>query len=326
MKKLPRSTVPLLLSLALLYTSACGTAYEPPAQEDEKELSSNNPVAADGTLEAVTWNLEWYGHNSRGPDDEVLQTKNVLRVADSLKADLYAFQEIYSQEALHKISDNMTGYNGFVGEHISWKQKTAFVYNTNTIDSLSSGPITNVREEYQEDWDYYWASGRLPLYFKFSYTFEDTAQKFYAIVIHGKANTGNNSEKEEAYQRRKKAAEGLYYYLQDQKPNANIILLGDYNDDVDVSIYDNSSESPYQLFVSNSEFFNVTTRTLTENGKSSTVSYNNMVDHITISDELYSLYIDESETVFQFDSEFIPNYGTTTSDHYPVWTRFEITK
>jgi len=284
----------------------------------EETIEQNDPVPADATLETVTWNIEWYGDGDgqNGPSDEKLQTENIVSVTDSLKADLYAFQEVYSQQALNSITENMSDYRGFVADHISWIQKTAFVYNTNSIDSVSAGAITEGQN------DNAWA-GRFPLYFEFTYTYEEKTMDFYAIVIHAKA-----FDDQESYQRRKSAAQDLYDYLTANKPDANIIFLGDYNDDVDVSIYENGgqpAETPYQPFVENDNHFRVVTKILSENDKSSTVSYPDMIDHITMSDELYSFFVDESAHVFQFDSSFISNYGSTTSDHYPVWAKFDVT-
>ena len=333
----------LCLFTSILLLANCNNPTQPEETEDEvgipdEEIADNSSVPADQTLETVTWNIQWYGdgtygeEGNNGPIDEVQQTKNVLKVADSLKADLYAFQEIYNQKALNDITENMSGYTGFVADHINCCLRTSFVYNTNTIDSLSAGAITaeEVRQEYQDDWSYNWANGRLPMYFNFTYNYNNTTTDFFAIVIHAKAHTGDSSEEfQDAYERRKRAAEGLYYYLKDHKPNAKIVFLGDYNDDVDESLYyrteDNYAQTPYYQFVDDSENFNVVSSPLSEN-KTSTVGYDDVIDHITISDELFSMYLGGSSAVFQPSSDFISNYEPTTSDHYPVWAKFDITK
>lgn len=301
-----------LLTVSLVFLYSCGSPSKP-EEEQAEQIPDSDEVPADATLEAVTWNLEWYGDDSNGPADEQQQTKNIIKVTDSLKADLYAFQEVYDQQALNEIIGNMKGYRGFVADHIEWIQKTAFVYNTNTIDSLAAGAITQGQNE--DAW-----AGRLPLYFRFTYSFEGNSLDFYAIVIHAKAFSDK-----ESYERRKAAAQNLYDYLMADKPDANIILLGDYNDDVDESTY-NSEETPYRPFVTNSSNFQVVTKTLSESGESSTVHYSNMIDHITMSNELYPIFVDESASVFQFGSSFISNYDETTTDHYPVWAKFDVTK
>lgn len=269
------------------------------------------PVAPDGRLETVTWNLEWYGVDNKGPADEQIQSENILQVIDSLHADLYAFQEVHDQSDLNRIVEPMQGYRGFVADFIGYSQRMAFVYNTSTIDSISAGPIIEGQSEYV------WA-GRFPLYFEFNYTYDNSTTSIYAIVIHAKA-----FDDEESYQRRKVAANDLYTYLNEQKPDARIIFLGDYNDDVDQSIY-NGEPSPYQVFSENDQEFRVVTKIFSENGVSSTVNYQDMIDHITISNELYNRLIEQSEQVYSKAGDFIPDYGRTTSDHYPVWAKFDL--
>lgn len=320
----------ILLSVTLFIT-ACGTDGS-----SEQELIPTESVAPDGILETVTWNLEWYGATDQGPEDDFQQTKNVLQVLDSLDADLYAFQEISSQQAIDELTEYMPGYSGFVADHVSYNQKMAFVYNTNTIDSLSAGPITNtvlpesLPDSLIDDWNHNWASGRLPLYFQFQFTTDDSqTSKYYALTIHGKANT---SDYQESYQRRQQASEGLYYYLQDKKPDANIILLGDYNDDVDQSIYYEEQngeevyqETPYDEFVDNSQHFNVITKTLSENNEAASINYEDIIDHITMSNELSDNYVGGSVGILD-PRTYISNYGETTSDHLPVWAKFDVAK
>lgn len=326
------SKLPYILLLSLLFCYSCGTPYQPEEpddqQEHEEQIESNDPVPADSQLETVTWNILGYGTGFTGPSDHHRQTKNIIEVVDSLSADLYAFQEVADQEALDNIVKYMTGYSGFIADYVPYNQKMAFVYNTNAIDSLEAGSINDVREEYQDDWSYYWANGRTPLFFRFTY--KDSSEEFYAVVIHGKANTGSNSEEyTEAYQRRKKAAEGLYYYLQDNKPDANIILLGDYNDDVDESIYyeenpDDYAQTPYYLFVNATNSFDVITKQFSDADESASINYPDIIDHITISNELFDDHIQNS-TMIHDPRSYIDNYGSTTSDHLPVWTKFDVT-
>lgn len=310
----------LLLAGALFFTSCLSDSLPEPG---ESELPSvTKAVAPDGILETVTWNIKWFGSTSKGPSDELQQTKNILRITDSLKADLYAFQEVYNQQRLDSLTKYMTGYRGFVADYISYNQKMAFVYNTETIDSVSSGAITQGQSNYD------WASGRFPLYFSFNYKYRGSSVPIYAVVIHAKANTGNSQKKEEAYNRRKRASDSLYTYLQKEQSDAHIILLGDFNDDVDVSIYDDASPSPYQRFINDNTGFRAVTKSISDNKQSSYIAgaYTDLIDHIIISDELFSNYNASSEEIYFEAGNFIENYVSTTSDHLPVWVKFDITR
>jgi len=307
------SLKPLLLLLFSLLLSSC---FEPAIVRNEPPGSQNptfktiGPLAPDGILEAVTWNLEWYGHPF-GPENETLQTQNFLVIMDSLKADLYAFQEVSGDDALKRITSRMEGFSGFTASKMSGSQKTAFIYNTNVIDSLSSGYITEGQESYD------WASGRFPFYFKFNYASTDTVITIFAITIHAKCCADRAS-----YRRRKNAAESLHAYLTQHKPKANIIILGDYNDDVIVSIY-NEQPSPYKVFAIDSERYKIITKPFSINSRGTTIGYNNPVDHITISRGLFDEYMFGSEEVAVWSAEMVDDYQHTTSDHYPVWAKFE---
>lgn len=307
----------IIVSAALLFIQGCSRTTNPTTPEEEK--AGMDIVQPDGKLEAVTWNLEWYGSTGNGPGDDELQTDNILRVVDSLEADLYAFEEVFNQEALNKLLAGMEGYRGFVAPHIDWIQKTSFVYNTATIDSISAGGITETQGQNSYDW----ANGRFPLFFEFDYTYREHTTRIYSVVIHAKANTGNAEEQEESYERRKRAADSLYNYLMNRKPEARIILLGDYNDDVDRSIF-NDRSTPYRSFVVAGQHFRIVTKILSESDVPSTVEYNDMIDHITVSDELFDALIEGSPESYRQVLNFIPDYGTTTSDHYPVWAKFDL--
>ena len=284
---------------------------------EEQDPLPSPIVPADGRLEAVTWNIEWFGSYSRGPSNELQQLENVARVMDSLRADLYAFQEIYSQEVLDDLLGRLSGYRGFVAPHVDWQQKMAFVYNTQAIDSVSSGAVMQGQSEY--DW-----AGRLPLFFSFRYRYADHNIPVYAVVIHAKANTGDDADKKEAYERRVRAADSLFAYLQDQHPDARVLLLGDYNDDVDESIY-NGQPTPYDEFTASTDY-RVITGSLSQQGRSSYLpgGGTDLIDHIAASNELIDYYNTSSEQIFFDALDFIPDFESTTSDHLPVWATFDM--
>lgn len=304
----------------LLGIAACGDSVTGDSEEDES-LPVSPEVPMDGILEAVTWNLEWYGDETfgdpkrvNGPDEE-RQIPTIKRVMDSLRADLYALQEVFSEEAVDSLAALHRGYEGFVAPHIWWVQKTAFLYNTNAIDSLSAGAIGKDDGQNHDDW----ANGRFPLWFSFNYRYNEAgdSRPVYAVVIHAKAFPDSAS-----YRRRKRAARSLYDYLKDRKPEALVLFMGDYNDDVDVSIY-SEAPSPYRPFVEDSANFRVLTASLSAEGRSSTVGYSDMIDHITVSDEMIPFYRSGSEEVYD-PRPWLPDYGRNTSDHFPVRVLFDM--
>lgn len=308
----------LLLFFSIFLTSCFEpTPTQPKPPEPPVETVTVENVPADGILEAVTWNIECFGFNSFCSDGEIeKQTNNILTVIDTLNADLFAFQEVADLQALEHITTNMENYQGFVAEEIGQSQKTAFVYNTNVIKPLSSGLIKQNQNKHD------WAGGRFPFYFKFEYTAEDTIFTVYAVVIHAKAGADADD-----YSRRRDAAQSLYNYFINSKPDANIIFLGDYNDDVDVSIY-NGEKSPYEPFIIDNASFMVVSMEISENGQTTYIGYDDAIDHITISNELFDEYIPGSVKALTDVTEWLDisvnQYKETTTSHYPVWAKFNL--
>ncbi|MBD0378210.1 MAG: T9SS type A sorting domain-containing protein, partial [Flavisolibacter sp.] len=70
--------------------------------------------------------------------------------------------------------------------------------------------------------------------------------------------------------------------------------------------------------------YKAVTLLLSRFGLASTVGFPEMIDHVVLSDEMAPLYINFSATLFNDIENLtgIANYAATTSDHYPVLTRY----
>jgi len=266
-------------------------------------------VSKDKTLDVITWNIEWFGDPSNGPDDEELQFENVKTVLTTLDADIYAFQEISNSSQFNRLVDELEAYGGFEAS-FSQQQKTAFMFKRATVDSLDSGLISQGMISFD------WANGRLPLMFQFNANIDGMQREIFSFNIHAKA-FGD----QESYNRRVNASEQMKNFLDFNHLNDNVILLGDYNDDVTVSTY-NNEVSPYQNFVDDSNYL-VITKSLSEQGATS-FRTQSMLDHITINSEFVPDYFEGTERVE--NPSFIGSYLSTTSDHFPVSTRFSFSE
>lgn len=267
-------------------------------------------VSKDQTFEVATWNIEWFGATGQGqgPDDEAEQMANVSTVITEVDADLYAFQEISSSTAFADLIAGLEGYGGFMAD-FSQSQKTAFVFKRATIDSLDSGMITSGMTQSN------WANGRYPLFFRFNATVEGETREIYAFNIHAKAFDDFNS-----YDQRENASAELKQYLDSEREADNVIFLGDYNDTIEGSIR-SGQDSPYDNFDEDEEY-TILTKSLEERGFASQAS-GSFIDHITITSELTDEYIVATERVE--NTTYIGSYLSSTSDHYPIWTRFQFT-
>lgn len=263
-------------------------------------------------LDAACWNIKWFGSNSNGPSDEILQFNNVLEVIRNTEIDVWGLSEISNVDTFNRLMDSLPNYAGLIAP-INQSQKTAFVYNQSLFTLVHEKLVIT-------DQSYDFASGRFPYEVAVLPKYGNKMDTLYFLILHLKANVGNAAAKQESWQRRKNASIHLKTYIDQNLAQKKVILMGDFNDDTDVSIY-NNNQTPFANFLQDSNNFKFTTRNLTAANTSSTVSYNDMIDHQLMSNEWFSSYTLNSCKVIELQNYLI-NYGTTTSDHYPVFSSF----
>lgn len=259
-------------------------------------------VSKDKTFDAVTWNIEWFGSAGNGPTDVELQFTNVLRVIRTIDADLYALQEISNNAQFQRLVDSLAGYRGFIAPY-SQAQKTAYLYKTSTIDSLNAGYATTSGQ---------WGGGRFPFFFLFNATVDGRRERIRAINIHAKAFATQAD-----YDERLSDSQILKGVMDELYATQNTLLLGDFNDDVTFSTF-NRLPSPYANFVQDPNY-KVITKSLSDRGQTSYSSFSN-IDHIVANANMARFLLDGTERIENVS--YVGNYLSTTSDHFPVWTRF----
>lgn len=285
------------------------------------------------TLKVVNWNVEWFGSTSSGPADNDLQQANVKTVFQNTNADVFALVEVVDLARLQNIVNAMPGYSFIVSDFCSGgnnpascagAQKLAFVYRTGKINKIRSYGV--LRSSGSANADYNWAAGRFPFLMEADVTLNSTVQKIFFIVIHAKANTGTTAEKITSYNRRRDGITELRDSLNLQYPTANFILLGDYNDDLDNTIVTEllpETTSSYSPVLTQPDKYIPVTLPLSLVNQSSTVFFPNVIDHVTLSNEMNAYYVVGSAKILKPEVEsWIPNYANTTSDHYPVQTKY----
>lgn len=293
-----------------------GTYQLKPRDSDDIEIEVFVPVGEDipmdKTFDVVTWNIEWFGSAGNGPEDLDLQMNNVITVVKTIDADLYALQEIANETRFFALVDSLEEYSGFWADYSSQSQNTAYLFKTAVVDSVDSGLLTTLQQEY--DWAF-----RLPLFFEFDATVEGQTRRIRSYNVHAKALAD-----QESYNRRSDASLRLKVYLDSNRPNDNVLFIGDYNDKLNMSTF-NDLDSPYQNFVNDDNYFTIS-KSLEDKGFASYIAGQNrsMIDHITVTNDLILDHINGAERVE--NPNYIGSYISTTSDHAPVWTRFDFTR
>jgi hypothetical protein len=309
-----------------------------------------NSIDPASTLSVIDWNLNWFGtpDPTLGPTDKALQKKNVGIVLPSLHADLYALEEVCDEQALDSIVATMPGYAVVVGQYGSYSnpfvpggadslitvQKLAFVYNTAKIsmirtDSLLTLGVTNPLDpatRYFNDW----ASGRFPYMLTANVTLSDNrggtnTRTVRFINVHAKANTAPVLT---AYDRRMNGANALDSLLKAQYPADNVMILGDFNDDLNTTITAgvNPPVTSWSAFtITDSALYSFPTQPLSPAGQHSDVNFTSVIDNVILTDSMSRYYLPASATVRSDVATLVAKYGTTTTDHYPVFTQYSFT-
>jgi endonuclease/exonuclease/phosphatase family metal-dependent hydrolase len=262
---------------------------------------------ADRTLDVMTWNIEWFGSTSNGPSNVEVQFQNVKRIIEETQMDIIAMQEIADENLFQRLINELDGYRGFISPRAfsSQNQRIAFFFNTNTIDSIASANVATAGS---------WGQ-RNPLEFTFDFTpvGSSESRRIKATNLHAKAFSTLAD-----YNTRVSDANILKQYADATNRDNKLIILGDYNDDVTVATFEGRT-SPYEIFNVDSRY-NIVTRVLSLAGLTS-FRDRSMIDHIMINEKLFDYHLDRAQDVFD-PTPYVTNYLGTTSDHFPVITRF----
>lgn len=310
----------------------------------------------DKTLDIASWNMEFFGadggtiicpngnlnYNDLGPVNEDLQQTNAITVLNKLNADIIAVQEMsdinrlaatvaalpgkYSYLCSDKFSyyfqddcnQTPTGNPPTVFGPNSLAQKVCVIYNTETVTPLLAETQALFDGEFNYPSANNWSSGRLPFLFVADATIDGVTRRIHVVDIHAKSGSATSD-----YNRRKQDIELLKARLDARYPDANLVLLGDFNDKLNGSIAA-GRESSYQSFVTDIAGYTALTLPLENQGCTTFNSSISFIDHIVVSNELNAAYVENSAYVLQPFS--IPNFGNTTSDHNPVVARFDLSK
>ena len=265
------------------------------------------------TLDVATWNIEWFGA-SNGPSNDVQQRANVRAVIEQADIDLWAVQEIADPADFNVLLSELgTGFEGVLATESS-QQRIGFIYKTDVIQNVVTGHILT-------QFDHAFAT-RPPLQLEADVILPDTTVRMTFITVHMKAFDDLDS-----YNRRVDASNRLKNHIDFLRPNAPMVVLGDMNDELGRSIAA-GRVSPYQNFLDDSANYAFLTLPLDEQNidtfcNNSSCSSGSTLDHILITDELFAAYEASSSARFDALLDSITGYTSSTSDHLPVFARFD---
>jgi endonuclease/exonuclease/phosphatase family metal-dependent hydrolase len=320
-----RSLPGALLCASVVGAAACGSPSQPGPGIEPGPDTTRTAVPAQGTpttLDIGNWNVDWFGATNFGPSDEALQLRNVADVMDGADLDIWGLEEVVDAGQFATLVSDLSGYAGILANDPSvvdgpayysdfgdTEQKVALVWRT-AVATLDSARVILTAHDYD-------FAGRPPVEFHLSVALNGSAEDLVVIVLHAKSGSDTASR-----DRRDAGAQALKAYLDATYPTQHVMVIGDFNDDVDTSIT-SGQPSPYRYFVDDPAAYAFPTEALSDAGIASTVSYPDMIDHQLDTNEQMATYVAGSVEAFRADA-YIDNYGTTTSDHYPVIARYTV--
>ena len=264
----------------------------------------------DSLLEIGAWNTEWFGDTTNGPSDELTQFSNIVKLLKAADIDIWSLEEVSDQQTYLNLMGQLNNYSSSIST-FNQTQKMAILWKNTLFDKLKEEHILT---SYYNDF-----AGRPPLMTTLRYK-KGNLDTLYVISLHMKANTGTTTQKQDAYQRRKNAANFLQLYIESVLKNKKFIVLGDWNDRLDFTIYDGTSVSPFKGLMDANYFF--ATKTLADKGRK-TYYTGSVIDHIMVSDSLNKFYIDGSINAFDNANSYLSGFSNSTSDHYPVFATYK---
>jgi len=295
----------LLLALLLL-VSSCGENQKlTPPITDDGGLS----FGTSNTLDVVTWNLRTFPLTSNTID-------LLTDIIPQMNVEIIAFQEIMDYAQFQALAERIPYYEGYVyNATSSWR--LAYLYDSRTV---------TVNDEYTI---YNGMSNPFP---RPPYVLDITfANRDYIIINnHLKALGDNFIDEDDPWDeevRRRFAIELLERYVSENHDQDRVIVLGDMND----QIQEPAETNVFMAFLDKPDEYLFTTMPIAQNPTPNTVSYpsyNSMIDHILITDELFEDFATAGNVcrVIRVENHVggLSAYYSQISDHRPVGVRLQV--
>ncbi|NMO19582.1 endonuclease [Pyxidicoccus fallax] len=300
--------------------------------EDSRTLSLTARDAST-SLTVGHWNIEWFGAPNQGPPESSSDggTNDDLQIAWSRDilgdagVNVWGLVEMVDATDFAALKAQLPQYSGFLANdpivsappggtwYSNGEQKPGILYDSSVTFQRAQLILTESVDDF---------GGRPPLRVDFTTRIRGAEAPLVVIVVHMKAFDDATS-----YGQRQRSGAALKSYLDTHLPFERVLVIGDWNDDLDRSITRNGAggylASPYEPFVLDTSRYTFVTQPLSLRGERTTTSYPDAIDHTLATNELAVSYLSGSVRVLRPDT-WIPNYANTVSDHYPVISRYDL--
>ncbi len=251
-------------------------------------------------LEIVTFNLEHFPK----ANNTIMHTAELL---EHMNADVVAVQEISNEGALIELARQMDGWEAvFTTAPTSYGQSLGYLVKATEVELLED--FTQVW--FEEDAYHF---PRTPFVIKVKH--RESGMETLLVNLHLKA-LGDN----ESVGRRRQASIKLQEYLDASHPDDFVIVLGDFNDELNE---EKAIDDVFSNFSDSTETYRFVDETIADGSEQywSYPSWPSHIDHILITDEWFN-YFESAMTVLP--DQCFGDYEEFISDHRPVVAVFDV--
>ena len=294
----------LFILLTILIFSGCGENDSITSSDDGDSNPDSthaditeictDPFGSDSTLDIITWNVEHYPKHASTID-------SLKKLIEILDVDIIAFQEVESNPI-----DLLPNNNW----EVLFQSNSNLGYLINTEENITILESFSLFSGHSREFP------RLPFVVKISYG----NQNIYIVNNHLKAfgdNIINHDYSWDEEKRRLDACNMLEEHFSSSYGSDNIVILGDFNDQVN----DESDANVFTAFIDNQmyQIADLEYAELNLIDNKSYPSYNSHIDHIIISDELImnNIHTETIQAELYFTDRWLL-YDSIISDHRPV--------
>ena len=283
----------LMSVVALLFIEACNNPAPAPIQPEENPYITCSPDVSSSTFDILSWNIEHF------PMQETT-TAEVASIILASDVDLVAFQEVSSANAMTLLLEKLPGWEGKI--YISGSLNLGYLYKT---EEVSISALTTL---YDDLWSPF---PRAPVVTVASHT---SGLEATFINLHLKCCGGDDN-----VARRTEASTLLQAYIETEKPNDPVIIIGDFNDEITTI----TEPTPFQNFIDAPVDYKFVDMAIAEDANLgwSYPSWPSHIDHILITNELFDNLLETTTLKFE---ECNSSYSSVVSDHRPVLLRLEL--
>jgi len=284
----------VLVMAATTAALSCRRIPDPPSPDDTSLFAACVTPGSTSTLDIITFNVEGF------PKAGYTSVTALSALLKTIDPDIVALQEVASEADFNRLVKQMPGWTGIFYPINNDEWNLAYLLK-NSETELVPG---TVRTLFENDT---WAFPRPP--FEMIVRHKASGRELILINLHLKCCGGSDNENS-----RRSASRQLKEYIDQQRPDDAVVMMGDYNDEI---LSENFTENPFLNFIENASDFAFADMEIAKGSQLwwSYPSWPSHIDHILVTNELFTAI--DTTVVFKV-SPCYPDYNEVLSDHRPL--------